>query len=99
MEQFDAKADIIEHAVECLFGVLVYVAIVYQRYRYPLKSCMQKWYNHSSPILLSIFVIGSGSYLSYAIARSPDPPAPVLDLIWKAMMISCLTVSKVCHLS
>ncbi|KAM3554739.1 hypothetical protein MY1884_005958 [Beauveria asiatica] len=93
MEQFDADADAIENGVICVLGILLYIAIILQRwYHLKAKPSGEKWYCHISLVLLSIFVIGSS--LCLGIARSRDSPARVPSVIWKAIMVLCLIVSK-----
>ncbi|KAM3554751.1 hypothetical protein MY1884_005970 [Beauveria asiatica] len=97
MEQFDADADAIENGVICVLGILLYIAIILQRwYHLKAKPSGEKWYCHISLVLLSIFVIGSS--LCLGIARSRDSPARVPSVIWKAIMVLCLIVSKVAAL-
>ncbi|KAH8715477.1 hypothetical protein HC256_004296 [Beauveria bassiana] len=93
MEQFDADADAIENGVICVLGILLYITILLQRwYHLKAKTSGEKWYCHISLVLLSIFVIGSS--LCFGIARSRDSPARVPSVIWKALMVLCLIVSK-----
>ncbi|EJP60797.1 Methyltransferase type 11 [Beauveria bassiana ARSEF 2860] len=96
MKQFDAEADAIENGVICVLGILLYIATVHQRWRHlKAKPGGEKWYCHISLVLLSIFVIGSIlCSLWFGIARSRDSPARVPSVIWKAIMVLCLTVSK-----
>ncbi|EJP61591.1 uncharacterized protein BBA_09434 [Beauveria bassiana ARSEF 2860] len=96
MEQFDAKADAIENGVICVLGILLYIAIVHQRWRHlKAKPSGENWYWHISLVLLCIFVIGSIlCSLWFGIARSRDSRARVPSVIWKAIMVLCLIVSK-----
>ncbi|EJP60831.1 uncharacterized protein BBA_10216 [Beauveria bassiana ARSEF 2860] len=96
MEQFDAEVDAIENGVICVLGILLYIAIIHQRWRHlKTKPSGEKWYCHISLVLLSIFVIGSILCSSwFGIACSRDSPARVPSVIWKAIMVLCLIVSK-----